>query len=1123
MDDLADRDVEQLSTELAWIRRLAYAIVKDADVADDISQEAWLAARRSAPGDRPLRPWLARVIRNLVRMQSRSDVRREHREAAVAGDTCAPASDELVDRVAMQRALADAVLALSEPYRSTVLLHYFEGLSSAEIARRLEIPDGTVRRRLKFALDELRAHFERRDRRGLFALAPLIAGNVTMKKSVLVIAAVVLMLLAVVGSVWWSRRERPAERDTQAGVAGASRAAGTGGHDRASSLPPDQAPWFTQRDVAGRRIAGRVLSQGVPLPGAVVRLANVTSEARGPRAGDELEAVTSGTDGSFDFGVQPAAMFLVSAEADDKTPAAIAIATMDPRGKPASDALVLELGPCRARLYGSIVDASGGGIAKARLAVKGLGGAEASATGEYSLCVPMGDSRVRIVADGYGAVELPIHLVGAHHRDFELVPEAVLAGIVIDEAGKGVPYAQVLALPQAIEQPHFLGDGSAVADASGHFRIANLAPGRFMLAARADGYGSSAPKPAIAAPGEAAELTLVVGQRARVSGTVMMKGTPVAGARIATQGPLLLASVSYSQQDGTFTLDNVPFGALPLTAGDFEVVTPAQIVVDKPVVDKVVIEVSERASLRGRVLRKGAPIADALVQSFNGASARSDATGHYEMRGLPPGDIQIFAQVFGEISAFAPAQLVKIAKGTPTEHDIELTGAATVSGTVIDESGAPVPNVYVRLIDPKGDLGESMTDGAGAFTCTSMLGGGDYRAAVFPSPGARTAFPAAGGGSYESIAIADGDTVVRDIKIAIKNERLSIAGRVVDDAGSPIADVHVEAIGRGFGGNPAMLPSVRADAGGTFVIGDLARGTYALHAHAADGSEVELADVASGTTGVVLHLIRPGTIEGTVAGFAKTPRVHARQVTAELRVGNEAILDGNHYTISGLTPGTYIVEALAGDQSAGQSVVVKPGAVLTVNLEGRGRGSVRGTVTERGTKSPVRGMSCFAAQSRGGQAGDIPQGTPTASNTTDAAGAFDIPAPIGRVRVMCFSADGTTSVAGGDTDVTEKASGTITLETVRAVPPPSDVGFRIKPLTLPLVIASVDPGGPAKTGGLAVGDIVTSLDGAPVAGLLPGGAMMVAWNHRIGTTLVIGVERAGTPMSIKVIARAPAN
>lgn len=119
MDDLAERDLEQLSSELAWIRRLAYALVKDADVADDISQEAWLAARRAAPDDRPLRPWLARVVRNLVRMQSRSTVRREHREAAVADASKAPAADELVDRVELQRALADAVLALAEPYRAT--------------------------------------------------------------------------------------------------------------------------------------------------------------------------------------------------------------------------------------------------------------------------------------------------------------------------------------------------------------------------------------------------------------------------------------------------------------------------------------------------------------------------------------------------------------------------------------------------------------------------------------------------------------------------------------------------------------------------------------------------------------------------------------------------------------------------------------------------------------------------------------------------------------------------------------------------------------------------------------------------------------------------------------------
>jgi len=315
---------------------------------------------------------------------------------------------------------------------------------------------------------------------------------------------------------------------------------------------------------------------------------------------------------------------------------------------------------------------------------------------------------------------------------------------------------------------------------------------------------------------------------------------------------------------------------------------------------------------------------------------------------------------------------------------------------------------------------------------------------------------------------------------------------------------------------------VRADVGGTFTIGDLAPGVYALHAHAGDGSEVEVADVAAGTKGVELRLVRAGSIEGELVGFTGTPRVHARQITAQLQIGNEAVIEGNRFSIVSLTPGKYIVEALGTDQTAGQSVTVKAGQVTRVKLESKGRGTLTGTVTEFSSGTPIAGMSCVAAQSMGGQAGDI-AGQPSPQNTTDAKGAFSIPAPIGKARVMCFPSDGVFSAAGGDVDVPASGSGTIALKAVRAMPPPSDVGFRIKPLTLPLVIASVDADGPAKPAGLAVGDIVVSVDGQSVAGLLPAGAMMLAWNHRAGTTLTLGIERAGAPMSIKIVAKPAEN
>jgi len=1113
MDDVGDVRLEQLTAELAWMRRLALALVRDDDAADDISQEAWLAARDRVPGDRPLRPWLSRVVVNVVRMRSRAQSRRVAREAALPESPPVPSSAELVDRVEVQRALADAVLALGEPYRSTVLLHYFEGLSSAEIARRCGIPDGTVRRRLKVALDELRGRFAKRDRRGVLALMPLLsprtAGGLAMKKMIVGVVAL-LVALMVIGALVWTRRDRKPVAQKPAASSAAAKGLAVG-----PAASPTELPWFVQRNVAGRRIAGRVLFQGAPVPGATVRLANET----GGRSGEQLAAVKSAPDGAFDFGVQPAALFIVSAEASDKTPAAVTIATADPTAKPES--IVLELGACQSRLYGTIVDSSGGGVAKARLTVASLGGTEAGANGEYSLCVPAGDSRVRIVADGYGALELPIHLVGALRRDFELVPESVLAGSVVDETGRGIPFARVLSVPQAVEQPHFLGDGSTTADAEGHFRVTNLAPGRFLLAAMADGYGTSAPKSAVAAPGTSSEITLVVAQRARVAGQVMMKGKPVAGARISVASKQLLVRAAYSQPDGTFVLDGVPLGTAKLLAGSFDVIKPQQLTVAKSI-DNLVVEVSEAASLRGTVSRKGKPIGDALVQTSIGPTARSDSAGHYEIHGLPPGELQVTAQAYGSINAFAPFKPVKLAPGGPTEHNIDLSGAAEVQGVVVDESGAVVPNVYVRLIDPKGDLGESMTDAKGAFRCTSMLGGGDYRVAVFPSPGARTAFPPASGDKYDAIKIPDGDAVVRGVKVAIKNERLSIAGRVVDATGSAVADVHVEAIGRGFPGNPAMLPSVRADVSGAFTISDLARGSYALHAHAGDGSEVEVADIPAGTANVELRLVRPGSIEGQLVGFTSVPRVHARQLTAQLTINNEAVIDGDHFSITGLTPGKYVLEALGEEESDGQSVIVRSGAVTKASLKSRGRGSVEGTLTEFGAGTPIKGMACVAAQSMNGQAGDVaPQ--PVTNNTSDATGVFKIAAPIGKVRVMCFSPDGTFSPAGGDTDVTATAPGKIALQAVRAMPPPSDPGYRIKPLTLPLVIASVDSPGPAKTAGLLPGDRLVSIDGTSVGGLLPAGAMMLAWNHRPGTTLVLGIERNGAPMTIKIVVAAPTN
>ncbi len=60
---------EELSAKSTWLRRLARSLV-GSDAADDAVQETMVAALRNPPSlDRPVRPWLATVLQNVVRLQ----------------------------------------------------------------------------------------------------------------------------------------------------------------------------------------------------------------------------------------------------------------------------------------------------------------------------------------------------------------------------------------------------------------------------------------------------------------------------------------------------------------------------------------------------------------------------------------------------------------------------------------------------------------------------------------------------------------------------------------------------------------------------------------------------------------------------------------------------------------------------------------------------------------------------------------------------------------------------------------------------------------------------------------------------------------------------------------------
>jgi RNA polymerase sigma-70 factor (ECF subfamily) len=150
--------VRELLEHSTWVRDLARRLARDPVAADDLAQSTWLAALEHPPtGDRPVRQWLGAVVRNFALQSRRGESRRADREERAARSAHVPSTAHMLERASMQRQVVKVVMQLDEPYRTTILLRFFEELPPREIARRLDVPVETVRTRVGRGLAKLRA------------------------------------------------------------------------------------------------------------------------------------------------------------------------------------------------------------------------------------------------------------------------------------------------------------------------------------------------------------------------------------------------------------------------------------------------------------------------------------------------------------------------------------------------------------------------------------------------------------------------------------------------------------------------------------------------------------------------------------------------------------------------------------------------------------------------------------------------------------------------------------------------------------------------------------------------------------------------------------------------------
>ncbi|TDD10411.1 sigma-70 family RNA polymerase sigma factor [Nonomuraea deserti] len=139
-----------------YVRRML-----DAERADDVTQEIWLAVVRGLPGLREpgrFAPWLFTIARRSVTDRLRGEYARE-KESLTTDEALV---EDPVQAMADRAELIAALAGLPVLEREILVLFYLEDLSVEECAQICHVPPGTVKSRLNRARRMLREHLEER-------------------------------------------------------------------------------------------------------------------------------------------------------------------------------------------------------------------------------------------------------------------------------------------------------------------------------------------------------------------------------------------------------------------------------------------------------------------------------------------------------------------------------------------------------------------------------------------------------------------------------------------------------------------------------------------------------------------------------------------------------------------------------------------------------------------------------------------------------------------------------------------------------------------------------------------------------------------------------------------------
>jgi RNA polymerase sigma-70 factor (ECF subfamily) len=152
--ELARYFEEQLAESGALAFRVAYAVLRQRQDAEDVAQETLVRAYRRLHTLREpqrLRAWLVRISFRAALDRRRAGQRRERREQAAVDAAPEANAETLAAANEFRERLWRAIDALPEKLRAVVVLAGIQGYEMREVAALLDLPEGTVKSRLFLA------------------------------------------------------------------------------------------------------------------------------------------------------------------------------------------------------------------------------------------------------------------------------------------------------------------------------------------------------------------------------------------------------------------------------------------------------------------------------------------------------------------------------------------------------------------------------------------------------------------------------------------------------------------------------------------------------------------------------------------------------------------------------------------------------------------------------------------------------------------------------------------------------------------------------------------------------------------------------------------------------------